>query len=486
MWKENNLSWRTGTGWRTTSWGTSSRWWDHPSSFQVGQADVGSKLEVEKFWKSQKFHPQVNASSVREKDVGTSMSKLKSQGQLDGDPKVAQAMADPGAEYPVARELPPMAQVSGEATVLPNCEAGLRGVATVHPQQRAQCELITSPWRASQPMAGPIPESQSVSRQSLRLASGLSPHPTADHHHWVAGPQNSGARGGCLEEKLLALEKQAGRSATLPKALGGPWMVERACPPGKNSPYYTGRDSRKGATPSFGCSPTSKDGGGNFKSYRNFTGLRKIWGSKNCGPKNFKVLSPVVCHFQSGRGHIKDRLISDCRKLNQFLTPQQFRLDHLQNIFPYLRKGQWGAKIDLKDAYFHLPLGKDLRPYVHLAVGGQVWEFQAACFGLSTLPQKFMSLMRVFEKLWRKKGIQCFVYLDDILVIGNSPTQVRRDLGYMVQTLSQGGMKINVKKSILEPSQEINHLGSKKTSSKVVCKWLQASSRWFARSWENW
>jgi hypothetical protein len=57
----------------------------------------------------------------------------------------------------------------------------------------------------------------------------------------------------------------------------------------------------------------------------------------------------------------KHRLISDCRELNQFFTPQKFRLDNIQAIFPYLQKGWWAAKLDLKDAYFHLPLAAGLK-----------------------------------------------------------------------------------------------------------------------------
>ena len=54
----------------------------------------------------------------------------------------------------------------------------------------------------------------------------------------------------------------------------------------------------------------------------------------------------------------KLRLISDCRELNQYFCPRHFRLDHWSTIFPMLRKGMWAAKIDLKNAYFHLALEK--------------------------------------------------------------------------------------------------------------------------------
>jgi hypothetical protein len=92
-------------------------------------------------------------------------------------------------------------------------------------------------------------------------------------------------------------------------------------------------------------------------------------------------------------------------------------------------------------------------------VGGQTWEFQAGCFGLNVMPQIFMSVMKTLEKLWRKRGIQVFIYLDDILLV--APTQIilQNHLNTVVRDLIKSGFKINVKKSTLQPTQIVNHLG---------------------------
>ena len=114
-----------------------------------------------------------------------------------------------------------------------------------------------------------------------------------------------------------------------------------------------------------------------------------------------KFLVPwFVIRKPEGDG-VKLRLISDCRKINNFLSPSHFKLDHWQNIFPFLRKGMWACKVDLKHAYFHLGVGDELKPYLCVKVGDEVFQFQAACFGLSTLPQIWMNLMKVFQRKWR-------------------------------------------------------------------------------------
>ena len=155
----------------------------------------------------------------------------------------------------------------------------------------------------------------------------------------------------------------------------------------------------------------------------------------------------------------KLRLITDCRELNRYMEPKLFRLENLLEIFPVLRKGMWAAKIDLKHAYFHLELSEQLKPYVCIQVQDKVYLFQAACFGMSTLPQSWQSVMKVFLKRWRSTGILMWVYLDDILVVGNSPQAVQKHLNLMLQDLEAAGMVVNIKKSHLEPTQQVDHLG---------------------------
>ena len=56
----------------------------------------------------------------------------------------------------------------------------------------------------------------------------------------------------------------------------------------------------------------------------------------------------------------------------------------------------------------------------------------ANAHGISrTLPQLWMSLMRVLQKEWRNQGIICLIYLDDILIVGTSKTSVARSLDFV-------------------------------------------------------
>ena len=80
------------------------------------------------------------------------------------------------------------------------------------------------------------------------------------------------------------------------------------------------------------------------------------------------------------------------------MTTKHFRLDTWQILFPFLRKGMFACKIDLKDAYFHLALAKELQPYLTLKVEDQFYQFQSVWFGLSPLPEIWQGVMNVFAK----------------------------------------------------------------------------------------
>ena len=114
--------------------------------------------------------------------------------------------------------------------------------------------------------------------------------------------------------------------------------------------------------------------------YSRVGAIKKV--TEEDGPTRYLVPWFVVQKKEGSK--IQSRLITDCRKINQFYCTQHFKLDHLENIFPFLQKGMFAAKVDLKNAYFHLELHRDLKAYIRLQVGEEIWEFQSACCGIST------------------------------------------------------------------------------------------------------
>ena len=58
-------------------------------------------------------------------------------------------------------------------------------------------------------------------------------------------------------------------------------------------------------------------------------------------------------------------------------------------ILEAVEKGDWVTSIDLKNAYFHVPICPDHRPFLRFAIQGQAYQFKVLPFGLSLSPRVF-------------------------------------------------------------------------------------------------
>ncbi|KAI8516362.1 hypothetical protein Bbelb_049430 [Branchiostoma belcheri] len=125
-----------------------------------------------------------------------------------------------------------------------------------------------------------------------------------------------------------------------------------------------------------------------------------------------------------------------------------------------VRPGDFMAKLDLKDAYFTIPVDADSRRFLTFQWQGRFYQFQCLPFGVATAPRVFTKVLKVPVAILRRRGFRLVVYLDDILVIGRSREACREALWAAIELLSGLGFVPNLEKSVLEPSQRITFLGS--------------------------
>ena len=67
--------------------------------------------------------------------------------------------------------------------------------------------------------------------------------------------------------------------------------------------------------------------------------------------------------------------------------------------------------------------------------------------------------MKTFSNKWRALGIEVFIYLDEIIILGPSRRYLLRVRPLVLRDLEASGVTINFPKSVLEPSQVIDALG---------------------------
>lgn len=154
------------------------------------------------------------------------------------------------------------------------------------------------------------------------------------------------------------------------------------------------------------------------------------------------------------------RPIINLKPLNRhYISAPHFRMDTVKDVSHLLRPGDFCASIDLKDAYFHIPVHKKFHRYLRFVWKGKMYEFLVLPFGLCTAPFIFTKVTRLIASFLRSKGIRIIFYLDDILVIGGSKEECLSHLQLAIQTFQGAGFVINWKKSSLIPSQNFLFLG---------------------------
>ena len=73
------------------------------------------------------------------------------------------------------------------------------------------------------------------------------------------------------------------------------------------------------------------------------------------------------------------------------------------------RKGDWMVKLDLKDAYFSVPVSTWSRKLIRFHWKGILYEYLCLAFGLGPTPRIFTKLMKVLVSVLRKLGIRLVI-----------------------------------------------------------------------------
>lgn len=154
----------------------------------------------------------------------------------------------------------------------------------------------------------------------------------------------------------------------------------------------------------------------------------------------------------------KLRQIFDLRRLNLYLNPRKFRLINQSNVPKFLQKGDWMGKLDISQAYFHVPIKPSHRRYLAFHYK-KLYQMTCLPFGLSSAPLAFSRVTNWVANLLRKRGLRVLVYLDDFLVVHQNPSILEQQMCLAVNLLQSLGWSVNVQKSILVPTRQIEFLG---------------------------
>ncbi|KAM0736382.1 Gag-Pol polyprotein [Formica fusca] len=117
------------------------------------------------------------------------------------------------------------------------------------------------------------------------------------------------------------------------------------------------------------------------------------------------------------------------------------------------------ATLDLKDAYYLVPIEKISRKFLRFLYKGELFEFTCLPFGLNVAPYVFTKLLKPVAAYLRKQGFASVFYMDDILIIGRSYEKCVINIRETTKLLQELEFRINEEKSLTVPTQRCKYLG---------------------------
>lgn len=140
----------------------------------------------------------------------------------------------------------------------------------------------------------------------------------------------------------------------------------------------------------------------------------------------------------------KLRFCFDGRRLNSVTKRDAYPLPYVSDILDRLRDGRFLSSIDLKYAFWQIPLSPESCEKTAFTVPRRgLYEFTVLPFGLHNSPQ---TLQRLMDKIFGPKFDNVFVYLDDIIIVSSNFKEHVETLNEVHKRLRNAGLTINIDK----------------------------------------
>ena len=124
-----------------------------------------------------------------------------------------------------------------------------------------------------------------------------------------------------------------------------------------------------------------------------------------------------------------------------------------------IRPGDWFTSIDLKDAFFHIPIYPPHRKFLRFGFQGKVYEYTVLPFGMSLSPRVFVRCTEAALAPLRQQGLRVASYIDDWLLCASSAREVVSDTAKVMSHVTSLGFTINQAKSMTTPTQSTDFIG---------------------------
>ena len=133
------------------------------------------------------------------------------------------------------------------------------------------------------------------------------------------------------------------------------------------------------------------------------------------------------------------------RKLNEKTVPDPYLLPNITEIFDQLGKTKFYRVIDLKSGFHQIPMKQSDIHKTALSINplGR-FEFRVLPFGLRDSPRTFPRVLNTV--LGELIGKICFVFIDDIIIFGETMTEANERFNTVAQKLREANLTLEPEK----------------------------------------
>jgi len=149
--------------------------------------------------------------------------------------------------------------------------------------------------------------------------------------------------------------------------------------------------------------------------------------------------------------------------LNQHQTPLQNGIYKISEGSD--SEGRLASKAGLKGCISNHP---SHRRYLRFRWKDHLWQFKVLPFRLSSSPCTFIKIMKPVLATLRRLGVRVVLYLDNMLMMSSCKSTAREHMKMPMDLLSSLGFLINVEKSVISPSQQLEFLGFRLDSCSIM------------------
>ena len=153
------------------------------------------------------------------------------------------------------------------------------------------------------------------------------------------------------------------------------------------------------------------------------------------------------------------RVILNLKNLNEICVTSHCKMESIMNVISMIKPGAYFASIDLKDAFYSVPIHKDFTKYLKFIWKGKAYKFICMPNGYNDAMRAFTKILKVPFSILREMGHLSVIYVDDSFLMGLNYIECTSNIKDTIHLLQSLGFTIHFGKSQLDPVQVIIFLG---------------------------